>query len=60
VVVEETDECDFWLEFSVDLDLLESASVQKLREEATALLAIFTASRKTAEAKLDKGRPGKA
>jgi four helix bundle protein len=52
VVIEETDESDFWLGFSVDLDLLDRRAVQKLRQEAGELVAIFTASRKTAEARL--------
>ena len=60
VVVEEADESDFWLEFGVDLGLLEYGAVQKLRAEASELVAIFTSSRKTAEATLSRGRLGDA
>ena len=54
MAIEEADETDFWLRFAVDLDLLEAERAQPLRTEADELLAIFTSSRKTAEAGLTR------
>jgi four helix bundle protein len=49
VVLEEVDECNFWLGFAVDVDVVSAndAEVQWLTAESVELLAIFTASVKT-------------
>jgi four helix bundle protein len=48
VVVEEADETVFWLEMLADSGIVRPAKLQDLLVEATQLVAIFTASRKTA------------
>ena len=48
VVVEEADETVFWLEMLADSGLVSPTKLQNLMAEAIQLLAIFTASRKTA------------
>jgi four helix bundle protein len=48
VVVEEADETAFWLEMLADSGIVRPGKLQHLRDEATQLVAIFTASRKTA------------
>ena len=52
IVIEEVDECDFWIEFAVDEKntVLELAS--PLMNEAKELTAIFISSRKTIQHKL--------
>ena len=52
--IEETDECDFWLEFLVAAGLTQADKVRQLRNEAEELLRIFVASRQTARDKLKK------
>jgi four helix bundle protein len=48
IVIEETDESAFWLEFIMDESMLKPEQVHPLLQEATELTAIFIASRKTA------------
>jgi four helix bundle protein len=48
VVVEETDETVFWLELLVESDTVPSAKMRAIIAEANELLAIFSASRRTA------------
>lgn len=48
VVVEEADETVFWLEMLVESGIVRPKKLQNLLAEATQLVAIFTASRKTA------------
>lgn len=48
VVVEEADETVFWLEMLAESGIVRTAKLQNLLAEATQLVAIFTASRKTA------------
>ena len=48
IVLEETDESHFWLEFVIDEHLMQSKLVEPLLTEADELTAIFIASRKTA------------
>ncbi len=48
IVLEETDESFFWLEFIIDEELLKKQLVDPLLKEAEELMAIFVASRKTA------------
>jgi four helix bundle protein len=51
IVLEETDESYFWLEFIIDEDLLKRKLIDSLLKEAEELTAIFISSRKTAKAK---------
>ena len=51
IVLEETDESAFWLEFIIDEKLIPKNQVQSLMNEASELTAIFFASRKTARRK---------
>lgn len=48
IVLEETDEAAFWLEFIIEEDLLKRKQVVPLQKEAQELTAIFFSSRKTA------------
>ena len=50
VVVEEADETVFWLEMLSDAGLVESSRLAPLQKEANELLAIFSASKRTARA----------
>jgi len=47
IVEEELDESMFWMEFAVDLSLLNDEETQELRAESNVLISIFTASLKT-------------
>ena len=47
-VVEEADECMFWLELIMDSEMMQRSLVEGLWKEAGALTAIFVASAKTA------------
>ena len=51
IVLEETDESAFWLEFIIDENLLKENLVKALLQEAEELTAIFASSRKTASKK---------
>ena len=51
IVIEESDESDFWLEFIIDEKLMDAKLVDPLWSEAKELTAIFIASRKTARGK---------
>lgn len=51
IVLEETDESYFWLEFIIDEKLLKINLVEPLLKEADELTAIFISSRKTAREK---------
>lgn len=53
IVLEETDESYFWLEFIIDEKLLKRELVGPLLKEAEELTAIFVSSRKTARNKND-------
>jgi len=48
IVLEETDESYFWLEFIIDEKLLKRNTVEPLLKESEELTAIFVVSRKTA------------
>ncbi len=52
IVVEESDECCFWLELIMDGNLLPIAKVGQLYREADELTAIFAASIRTAKSSL--------
>lgn len=47
IVIEEVDECSFWIEFIIEEKLLKERQVSYLLGEAKELTAIFLASRKT-------------
>ena len=49
IVLEEADESHFWIEFALDEGLVERDRVEPLMTEAQELVAIFAASRKTAQ-----------
>ena len=51
IVVEEVDESNFWLEFTVDEQLLHRKQVDALQTESAELTSIFIASRKTVQKK---------
>jgi four helix bundle protein len=48
IVVEEADETVFWLEIMVETGLIAEAKMHDLQKEANELLAIFSASLRTA------------
>lgn len=48
IVLEESDECVFWLEFVIDEKLLQKTRVENLLDEAVELTKIFAKSRITA------------
>ena len=50
VVVEEADETVFWLELLRDSDAVPAAKLNNLVDEASQLMLIFSASRRTAKA----------
>ncbi|WP_158871101.1 four helix bundle protein [Maribellus comscasis] len=47
IVIEEIDECDFWIEFALDEEIVSLEVVASLMKEAKELTAIFIAGRKT-------------
>ena len=49
IVIEESDESDFWLEFIIDEELLPKQQVKGLLTEARELTAIFIKARKSAQ-----------
>lgn len=48
IVIEETDESNFWLEFIIEENLLPKNQIENLLKESDELVAIFVSSRKTA------------
>jgi four helix bundle protein len=56
MVIEEADESAFWLEFMVEVELATRAEVAALMKEANELVAIFTASRKTVQARIERAK----
>jgi four helix bundle protein len=55
IVMEESDETVFWLELLRDADIVSGNKLVSLLDEANQLVAIFTASKRTAEASLSAG-----
>jgi len=51
IVVEEVDESNFWLQFSLDENLIQENKIENLIRESSELTAVFVASRKTASNK---------
>lgn len=54
IVEEETDETQYWLELIVEAGLLPPERISSLLQEADELIAIFTASGKTAKSRKSK------
>ena len=52
VVIEEADECEYWLELIMDDKLLPEDNVKLLHQEAHELAAIFVASVRTAKSSI--------
>ncbi len=57
IVVEESDECMYWLELLRESGSMPDGLFQRLHSEANELTAIFVASRKTAQAKDEEVNP---
>ncbi len=51
IVIEEVDECDFWIEFALDEKIVPAEIATPLMSEAKELTAIFIASRKTLQSR---------
>ncbi len=49
IVIEETDESEFWLDFALAFELFKKEEIELLMKEADELTSIFIASRKTAQ-----------
>lgn len=49
IVIEEADECCYWLELIIEGELLPSEKVEPLLDEANQITAIMVASRKSAQ-----------
>jgi four helix bundle protein len=49
IVIEESDECGYWMELIIDGELLKKPLVESLLTEANELTAIMVASQKTAQ-----------
>jgi len=49
IVLEECDECLYWLQLIIDAELMPTKRIQSLLDEADELTAIFTSSIKTAK-----------
>jgi four helix bundle protein len=56
IVIEESDECLFWLELMEESALLPKERLAQLLQEADNLTAIFVASRKTVTAKAHRSQ----
>lgn len=54
IVIEEADETVFWIELLRDTEIVTPKKIASLLDEANQLVAIFTASKRTAEASLPK------
>ena len=59
-VIEEADESAFWLEMIIEDGLLKKSLMQPLWDEASALVAIMTTSRKTAESSVRREKRSSA
>ena len=52
IVVEEIDECCFWMELLIEAEIVEKSKLQSLNEEANEILLIMAKSRNTIKNKL--------
>ncbi len=57
VVIEEADECEYWLELIMDAELLPQDKVHALHQEAHELAAIIVASVRTTKSKISNQKP---
>ena len=48
IVIEESDECEYWLELVIDTKILPQSKIEPILKEANELTSIFIISRKTA------------
>ena len=60
IVIEEADECGFWLDFLVRLELVNPPSAGELAGESNELVAIFTKAKKSVEARIQRAKPAGA
>jgi four helix bundle protein len=58
IVIEEADESGFWLEFLVEIEVVSRKAVAALLDEANQLAAIFVASRKTVQGRVERSTSG--
>ncbi|UZH54839.1 four helix bundle protein [Salinimicrobium tongyeongense] len=58
IVIEEADECIFWIEFLEQEEVLKIGTYEEVLAEARELTAIFVASRRTAQRSLSKNPEG--
>jgi four helix bundle protein len=56
IVIEEADECIFWIEFLAEEKLSTETNYRLILKEATELTAIFITSRRTAEKSVTRGK----
>jgi len=54
IVLEEADESMYWMEMLIEADIIPENQLSDLLSEANELIAIFTASSKTARSSLPK------
>ncbi len=55
IVIEESDECEYWLELIINEEIFRKELVEPLLDEAHQLTSIFVSSRKTARKSLING-----
>jgi hypothetical protein len=58
IVVEESDEALFWLELLGESHIVAEGALEAIKKEAAELVAIFSASRRTAQAGLRRDTAG--
>lgn len=58
IVIEEADECCYWLEIIIESGMIKEKLVSELHKEANELTAIFIASSKTASIKNHQSKIG--
>ena len=59
IVIEEADECIFWIEFLEEENALRTGSYEEILKEARELTSIFVASRRTAQKSLSRASVNK-
>jgi four helix bundle protein len=56
IVVEEADECVFWIELSVDAEIISKEKSNIILKEANEILAIMSKSRKTIKNRINQSK----
>lgn len=56
IVIEEADECIFWIQYAIDRNLLADIDSKKALKEAKELTSIFVASRKTISTQINNNK----